>query len=77
MQVMFINNTGGGFADHVSVEPGTTIEAFLDDHLSDYQPDDLMIRVNRLPVARDQVLEPNDRISATPTKIDGARRIAA
>ena len=39
MQVMFINNTGGGFADHVSVEPGTTIEAFLDDHLSDYQPD--------------------------------------
>jgi hypothetical protein len=25
MQVLFINNDGGGFADHIDVEPGTTV----------------------------------------------------
>ena len=71
MRVMFINNGGGGFCDYVEVEPNTTIETFLRRQLPDYKPGDLLIRVNRLPVARDQVLQENDRISATPTKVDG------
>ena len=72
MQILLINNIGSGFADYVDVESGTTIETFLNEHLSEYKPADLLIRVNRLPVARDQVLQDGDRISATPTKIDGA-----
>ena len=72
MKVMFINNSGGGFADYVEVEPNTTIEKFLAQHLPHYQPDDMLIRVNRLPVARDTVLQDGDRISATPTKLEGA-----
>ena len=72
MKVMFINNSGSGFADHVEAEPNTTIEKFLAQHLPQYQPDDMLIRVNRLPVTRDTVLQDGDRISATPTKLDGA-----
>jgi molybdopterin converting factor small subunit len=33
---------------------------------------DYMIRVNRQPVARDYVLQEGDRVSITPTKIEGA-----
>ena len=35
---------------------------------------DYLIRVNRQPCSEDQVLQEGDRISITPTKIDGADR---
>jgi hypothetical protein len=74
MRVLFINNSGAGFADYVEVAEGTNIQSFLQEKVHGAKPDDLLIRVNRQPVARDYVLQPNDRISATPTKIEGARR---
>ena len=77
MQVLFINNAGAGFADNVGVSPGTTIEQFLNEHLPQYKPGDLLIRVNRLPASRDQVLQVSDRISASPMKIEGAGLTAA
>ena len=72
MRVLFINNGGSGFADYVDVTDGTTIEKFLTQRLPDANPSDYLIRVNRLPTARDQVLHEGDRISATPVKIEGA-----
>jgi sulfur carrier protein ThiS len=36
------------------------------------QASDYLIRVNRQPVAADQVLADNDRITITPVKITGA-----
>jgi hypothetical protein len=33
---------------------------------------DYLIRVNRQPCASDQVLQEGDRVSITPTKIEGA-----
>lgn len=73
MRVLFINNQGAGFADYIDVAPGTGIEQFLEDRLPGHKTQDLLIRVNRQPVARDYVLQEGDRISATPTKIEGAR----
>ena len=72
MRVLFINNDGGGFADYVTVEPNTPIQKFLDQHTAGRKPEDLLIRVNRQPVPRDYVLQEGDRVSATPTKIEGA-----
>ena len=72
MRVLLINNDGAGFADYVDVTDGTTIEKFLSDRLTQSRPGDLLIRVNRQPVSKDQVLREGDRISATPTKIEGA-----
>lgn len=73
MQVLLINNDGGGFADHVQVEPGTTVEALFEQTVQHGQPADYLIRVNRQPVPAGYVLQNGDRISITPTKIQGAR----
>ena len=72
MQIMFINNFGGGFADYVNVEPGTSVERFFGQHMGEARPEDYLIRVNRMPVARDHVLQEGDRITITPTKVEGA-----
>ena len=72
MRVLWINNDGSGFADYVDAQPGTTVEQFFGQQLPGAKPEDFLIRVNRQPVARDQVLQENDRVSATPTKIEGA-----
>ncbi len=77
MRCLWINNLGSGFADHVDVAEGTSIEKFLAEHLPGAKPDEFLIRVNRQPVARDQVLRDGDRISATPLKVEGARPRAA
>ena len=74
MRVLLINNSGAGFADYVEVADGTNIKTFLQEKIHNYKPDDLLIRVNRQPVAQDYVLQPNDRVSATAVKIEGARR---
>jgi sulfur carrier protein ThiS len=72
MKILFINNEGGGFADYVEVEPNTTVEKFFGQQLPGRAAADFLIRVNRQPVAHDYVLQEGDRITMTPTKIEGA-----
>ncbi len=72
-RILFINNSCAGFADYVNVPEGTTIDQFFRDKLPDQQPGDYLIRVNRQPVAKDQVLKEGDRVTATPLKVEGAR----
>jgi hypothetical protein len=76
MKVMFIKNTGGGFADYVEVEPALTVAKFFGQRLPGAKAEDYLIRVNRLPASADQLLQEGDRVSMTPTKIEGARRVA-
>ena len=73
-RILFINNDGGGYADYLDVEDGATVESFFQEQLPDRKAGDFLIRVNRQPVARDYVLADGDRITMTPTKIEGARR---
>ncbi len=72
MRILFINNLGGGFADFINVEEGTSIEKLFKQKMSNENTEDYLIRVNRQPVAKDYVLKENDRVTITPTKIDGA-----
>jgi hypothetical protein len=72
MRVLFINNDGGGFADHIEVADGTSVSRLFAERLPGCKPEDYLIRVNRLPASKDQVLQEGDRISMTPTKIEGA-----
>jgi sulfur carrier protein ThiS len=72
MRILYINNDGGGFADYVEVAAGTTVEKFFTQQVPDRKADDYLIRVNRQPVARDTVLQEGDRVTMTPTKIEGA-----
>ena len=73
IRIFYVNNHGGGFADHVEVPEGTTIEKFFSQRMPDQASADFLIRVNRLPTPRDYVLQDGDRITITPTKIEGAR----
>jgi len=72
MRVLYIDNDGGGFADYVDVTESITVEQFFKDKMQGRKPDNYLIRVNRQPVPRDYVLQENDRVTVTPTKIEGA-----
>ena len=72
MRLLYINNLGGGWADYVNVNEGMTVEQFFKERMPNEKSEDYLIRVNRQPVPRDYVLQENDRITVTPTKIDGA-----
>ena len=72
MRILYINNDGGGYADYINVAEGTTVDQFFKDRMQGRQASDYLIRVNRQPVPSDYVLQENDRITITPTKIEGA-----
>ena len=72
MQILFINNDGGGFADHTNINDGTTVAQFFADKLPDRMSEDYLIRVNRQPVPKEYILKDGDRVTITPTKIEGA-----
>jgi len=74
MRILYINNFGGGFADYVTIGDNTTIEKFFKQQLPNERTEDFLIRVNRQPVPRDYVLQENDRVTITPTKLEGAAR---
>ena len=72
MESLFINNDGGGFADRITIEPRTTVAQLFAQRLPHAKSSSYLIRVNRQPATADQILEPGDRVSMTPTKIEGA-----
>jgi sulfur carrier protein ThiS len=72
MKLLYVNNDGGGYADYVDVAQGMTVEQFFNEKMPGRKDEHFLIRVNRQPVARDYVLKEGDRITVTPTKIEGA-----
>ena len=72
MKVLVINNDGGGFADYMELDENTTVTQLFQKQTAGANSGDYLIRVNRQPCAADQVLQDGDRISFTPTKIEGA-----
>lgn len=76
MKLFYINNDGGGFAETIEISDGQTVKQFFQDRMPDRRSQDYLIRVNRLPVSSDQVLNEHDRISISPTKIHGACQAA-
>ena len=72
MRILFINNSGGGFADYLTVEDGLTAAKLFAQQIVGGRTQDYLIRVNRQPVPHDYVLQEGDRVTFTPTKIDGA-----
>ena len=75
MKILYINNSGGGFADYIEVEETTTISMLFQQRMQDAKASDYLIRVNRQPVPKDYTLKDNDRVTITPTKIDSARPV--
>jgi hypothetical protein len=74
MKILWINNDGGGFADYIDIQGGTTVSDLFAHKIPNAKAGDYLIRVNRQPTARDAVLQEGDRVSCTPVKIEGAHR---
>ena len=72
MRILYINNNGSGFADYINIEEGMTIEKLFAQKMPHEESQAYLIRVNRQPVPKDYVLKENDRVTITPTKIEGA-----
>ena len=72
MKLLYINNHGGGFADHIDVPDGATVAQLFEQKMQGSDPADYLIRVDRMPASADQILQPGSRISITPLKIEGA-----
>ena len=73
MRIMFINNDGGGFADFIDIADGLSVSKFFELKIGG-NPENYLIRVNRAETTPDYILVENDRITITPTKIDGGVR---
>ena len=71
MKILYINNDGGGFADYIEISEDLTVANLFEQKVHG-NTEDYLIRVNRQPVTADYVLQPNDRVSFTPVKIEGA-----
>lgn len=72
MKVLVINNDGGGFADYLDVPHGTNVRELFERQSGSGKADNYLIRVNRQHAPSDQILCEGDRVSITPTKIQGA-----
>ena len=72
MQILFINNNGGGFADYLDVEDNTTAGQFFAEKMPREASSDYLVRINRQPVPINYILKPGDRVTFTPVKIQGA-----
>ena len=72
MKILFLNHDGGGFADHIDIEDGMTVETLFASRMKGATPEDYLIRVNRQPCTAGQRLQEGDRVSITPRKIEGA-----
>jgi sulfur carrier protein ThiS len=73
MKILVINNHGGGYADYMEVEAGTTVPQLFSQVVPGGKADDYLIRVNRQPVPKDHILQEGERVSITPVKIEGAK----
>jgi hypothetical protein len=72
VKIFFINHHGGGFADYVEVADGTTVAQFFKQKIPHARAEDYLIRVDRQPAGAQEVLREGQRVSFTPTKIEGA-----
>ena len=72
LRILLVNNDGSGFADYTEVRPGTTAGELFRAQMRDHNADDFLIRVNRERVASGYELQQGDRVTITPTKIEGA-----
>ena len=71
MKILLVNNEGAGFADFKNVEDGITVGQLFAQEVGK-NADSFMIRVNREQVSGGTVLKEGDRVTITPTNIEGA-----
>lgn len=64
MYINYVNANGAGFMNKIHVEPGTTVEQFLRDNITNFTATNFDIALNGLPTSGDVVLTEGDRLCA-------------
>jgi sulfur carrier protein ThiS len=72
MKILLVTNDGPGFADYKEVPDGISVSDLFRQEMGDRDPENFLVRVNRKQVSADYELEENDRVTITPTNIEGA-----
>lgn len=72
MKILLVNNDGSGFADYTEIREGMTAGELFRQQMEGQSPENFLIRVNRERVASAYQLQEGDRVTITPTKIEGA-----
>ena len=70
--ILFVNNSGGGFADRIGLSEGTTIGQLFATQMPESRPEHYMIRANGAVVDSGYTIVDGDRVTFTPTKLDVA-----
>lgn len=70
MNILFISNSGAGWAGDVEVKAKTTVGQFFKANVKG-KAEDHLIRVNRQIVTEKHILQEGDRVTVTPTRIEG------
>ena len=73
IDILWLNNDGGGYAETLRVPDGTTVEQLREKKLPEHTSEDCTIRVNRDIAAASQKLRSGDRVSVTPKNVAGSR----
>lgn len=77
IEITLVTNDGAGLPVRVPVVEGTTLEKFLEVSFEG-NPDEFTIRIRAngtsVEAHRDYVLQDGDRVSMSPTKVDGATK---
>lgn len=70
MKILLVNNQGAGDMDWKEIGEGTTVGQMISDNVG--SADSYLVRVNREQVSNDYILKNEDRVTVTPTNIEGA-----
>jgi molybdopterin converting factor small subunit len=73
LEVFVICSDQAGFSDRKVVTAGTTVLELFSEMTGSAPLDRYKVRVNRESVPKEYVLQQGDRVTITPSKIEGAR----
>jgi len=72
IQIVLVNPNAGGRVETINVPEDTTVEEVFSDYVGG-DPSAYLVRLNGVRLSEtSRKLHPNDRVSVSPTKIDGA-----
>ena len=71
INVLFVNNAGGGYAKEVPVEEGTTLEEFFNDQMGEVDSGKFQVSLNGQGALGSTVLASGNRVTVTPTNVKG------
>lgn len=72
ISIFFVNNHGKGFADSIDIQEGTSVRELMESRMPGHSPSNFNVKVNNTQVDADYVLQDNDRVVVSMTKIEGA-----